>query len=256
MILEEMFFCSSSSSSQQLQPFENPSSNLLLLSGPPSSGKTSLLFQFAFNVALHSDSNNKVIFICNRHRLDSKPPFLSQGIDPSSHVFHRIQMKYVNDDEDIRKYFAAFHLYDTLPAAVLIDDFGDFFDNKICQQRYSNPRGRDMAMVKTLALCHNAITFANQKGSCKVLLSDTHTHQRDSPRFHFIYKKWIQTTFTIKVSGVAEGDVSGSFILKDRSHSPTDHTATIKAAAKYSIALQYLVFHGLVEEDQLQYIQN
>lgn len=58
------------------------------------------------------------------------------------------------------------------------------------------------------------------------------------------------------VSGVAEGDVSGSFILKDRSHSPTDHTATIKAAAKYSIALQYLVFHGLVEEDQLQYIQN
>nr|ACU15425.1 unknown [Glycine max] len=95
MILEEMFFCSSSSSSQQLQPFENPSSNLLLLSGPPSSGKTSLLFQFAFNVALHSDSNNKVIFICNRHRLDSKPPFLSQGIDPSSHVFHRIQMKYL-----------------------------------------------------------------------------------------------------------------------------------------------------------------
>lgn len=119
----------------------------------------------------------------------------------------------------------------------------------------------------------------SQKGSCKVLLSDTHTHQRDSPRFHFIYKKWIQTTFTIKgylsylpyqlinkfflewylliviVSGVAEGDVPGSFIVKDRSHSPTDHTTTIKAA-KYSIALQYLVFHGLVEEDQLQYIQN
>jgi hypothetical protein len=36
----------------------------------------------------------------------------------------------VNDDEDIRKYFAAFHLNDTLPAAVVIDDFGDFFDNK------------------------------------------------------------------------------------------------------------------------------
>ncbi|KAL2982967.1 hypothetical protein AAZX31_12G015400 [Glycine max] len=177
------------------------------------SGKTCLLFQFVFNVALHS--NNNVIFICYRLRLDSKPPFLSQGIDPSSHVFHRIQMKYVNDDQDIRKYFAAFHLCDALPAAVLIDDFGDFFDDK------------------------------RMNGSCKVLLSDTHTHQRDSPRFHFIYKKWIQTTFTIK-----EGDVPGSFIVKDRSHSPTDHTTTIKAA-KYSIALQYLVFHGIVE-DQLQ----
>ncbi|XP_020215127.1 uncharacterized protein LOC109799053 isoform X1 [Cajanus cajan] len=239
MMEMEMFFWRGSS---HLQLFQNPS-NLFLLSGPPSSGKTSLLFQFAFNVALHCNSSNpNVIFICNRLRLDSKPPFLSQGIDPSSDVFHRIQMKYVNDDEDIRKYFAAFHLYDTLPAAVVIDDFGDFFDNKICQQRYSNPRGRDMAMVKTLALCHNAITFANQKGCCKLLLSDTHTHQGDSPRFHFIYKKWIHTTFTIK-----EGDVSGSFILKDKSHSPTHHTATIKAA-KYSIALQYLVFDGIVED--------
>lgn len=239
-----MFFWSGSSSSF-LQQFQNPS-NLLLLSGPPSSGKTSLLFQFAYNVAsaLHS-SNPNVIFICNRQKLDSKPPFLSQAIDPSSHIFHRIQMKYVNDDEDIRKYFAAFHLYDTLPAAILIDDFGDFFDNKICQQRYSNSRGRDLAMVKTLALCHNAITFANQKGCCKLLLSDTHTHHGDSPRFHFIYKKWIQTTFTIK-----EGDVSGSFILNDRNNSPSGHTATIKAA-KYSIALQYLVFDGIVE-DQIQ----
>ncbi|XP_068479138.1 uncharacterized protein [Phaseolus vulgaris] len=212
----EMFFCSSN---HLLQPSQNPA-NLLLLSGPPSSGKTSLLFQFAFNVALHS---HNVIFISNRQRLDSKPPFLSQGIDPSSDVFHRIQMKYVNDDEDIRKYFAAFHL--------------------ICQQRYCNPRGRDMAMVKTLALCHNAITFANQKGSCKVLLSDTHTHQRDSPRFQFIYKKWIQTTFTIQ-----EGDVSGSFILKDKSNSGTDHNTAIIKAAKYSIALQYLVFEGIVED--------
>ncbi|XP_027356398.1 uncharacterized protein LOC113865824 [Abrus precatorius] len=237
----DMFFWRESNLPNLLQSH----SNLLLLSGPPSSGKTSLLFQFAFNVAQSSNSsspNPSVIFICIRHRLDSKPPFLSQGIDPSSHVFHRIQMKYVNDDEDIRKYFAAFHLYDTLPAAVVIDDFGDFFTNNTCQQRYSNPRGRDMAMVKSLALCHNAITFANQKGSCKLLLSDTHTHQGDSPRFHFIYKRWIHTIFTIK-----EGDVSGSFILKDRSNSRIHNTGTNKAA-KYSIALQYLVFDGIVED--------
>lgn len=31
---------------------------------------------------------------------------------------------------------------------------------RICQQRYSNPRGRDLAMVKTLALCNNAINYA------------------------------------------------------------------------------------------------
>ncbi|XP_004505580.1 uncharacterized protein [Cicer arietinum] len=245
-MMVEMFFWKGNN---LLQQFENYS-NLLLLSGPPSSGKTSLLFQFAFNIAAHdsNSTNPNVLFICNRHRLDFKPPFLSQGIDPSSNVFHRIRIKYVNDEEDIRNYFAAFHLHDKLPDAVVIDDFGDLFDNRVCQQRYSNPRGRDLAMVKSLALCHNAINYANQKGSCKLLLSDTHTHQGDSPRFHFIYKKWIPTTFTIK-----EGDISGSFILKGRSYSRTDNTATgSMKAAKYSIALQYLVFDGLVNNDQIE----
>ncbi|XP_058735205.1 uncharacterized protein LOC131607203 isoform X1 [Vicia villosa] len=249
-MVEELFFWNGSNHPNPLQQFQH-NSNLLLLSGPPSSGKTSLLFQFAFNVAaaasLHSNSPNpNVVFICNQNKLDSKPPFLSQGIDPSSSVFQRIQIKYVNDDEDIRKYFAAFHLFDKLPHAVVIDDFGDFFDNKVCQQRYSNARGRDLAMIKSLALCNNAISYANQKGSCKLLLSDTHTHQGDSPRFHFIYKKWIHTTFTIK-----EGDISGSFILKSRSYSRTDNTGTGNMkAAKYSIALQYLVFDGLVNDHE------
>ncbi|XP_027191261.1 uncharacterized protein [Cicer arietinum] len=214
-MMVEMFFWKGNN---LLQQFENYS-NLLLLSGPPSSGKTSLLFQFAFNIAAHdsNSTNPNVLFICNRHRLDFKPPFLSQGIDPSSNVFHRIRIKYVNDEEDIRNYFAAFHLHDKLPDAVVIDDFGDLFDN-------------------------------SQKGSCKLLLSDTHTHQGDSPRFHFIYKKWIPTTFTIK-----EGDISGSFILKGRSYSRTDNTATgSMKAAKYSIALQYLVFDGLVNNDQIE----
>ncbi|KAF7836541.1 putative P-loop containing nucleoside triphosphate hydrolase [Senna tora] len=213
-------------------------SNLVVVSGPPSCGKTSLLFQFAFNVALaFADAN--VIFICNRHKLDSKPPFLSQGIEASSDVFRRIQMKYVNDDEDINKYFAAFHLFDKLPAAVVIDDFGDFFHHKMCQERYnSNPRGRDLAMVRSLALCHNAIAYANQKGSCKLVLSDT--YHGDSPKLHFIYKKWIPTIFTIK------GDESGSFVLKDKSNSGTNHSDSTKVA-KYSIALQYLLLERIVE---------
>jgi len=48
---------------------------------------------------------------------------------------------------------------------------------------------------------------------------------------------------------IAEGDVSGSFILKDKSHSPTDHNTAVIKAAKYSIALQYLVFEGVVEDE-------
>ncbi|XWS68748.1 hypothetical protein CRYUN_Cryun04dG0118400 [Craigia yunnanensis] len=51
----------------------------------------------------------------------TKPPYLSQGIDPSSDIFQRIKMKYVNDEDGIKKYFAA---------TVIVDDFGDLFDER------------------------------------------------------------------------------------------------------------------------------
>ncbi|PPS05961.1 hypothetical protein GOBAR_AA14681 [Gossypium barbadense] len=172
---------------------------ITLLSGPPSSGKTSLLFQFAVNSASQcSNVNSKV------------------------------------------KYFAAFHLKDTFPVAVVVDDFGDFFYERSCQERYGNPRGRDLAMVRTLALCHNAIIFANKTGPCRLLLSDT--HNGDSPRSLFIYKRWIRTIFTVK------GDDSGSFCLKYNKYSESGSSKGTKTA-KYSVAFQYLLLEGITEVD-------
>ncbi|XP_051116495.1 uncharacterized protein LOC127241475 isoform X2 [Andrographis paniculata] len=201
---------------------------IVLLSGPPSSGKTSLLFQFALNTL--AEGGGSVVILCNRRKLEANPPFLSQGVDPSSDIFRRIQMKYVDDDEGIKKYFAAFHLHHSFPASVIIDDFGDFFDERNCQKRYNNPRGRDLAMVRVLALCRNAINHANKNGLCELVLSDT--HKGDTPRLLYIYKRWMSTIYTIK------GDGSGSYILKDYSDNANDQKSK---SAKYSIALQYLV---------------
>ncbi|KAK8522424.1 hypothetical protein V6N12_056132 [Hibiscus sabdariffa] len=175
--------------------------SITLLSGPPSCGKTSLLFQFAINSA-------------------------SRYIDDG-------------DDEGIKKYFAAFHLNDTFPATVIVDDFGDFFDERSCQKRYGNPRGRDLALVRTLALCHNAIIHANKRGPCKLLLSDT--NHGDSPRSLFIYKRWIPTIFTVK------GDGSGTFRLKYNNY-PGNGSSDSTRIAKYSIAFQYLFLEGITEE--------
>ena len=36
----------------------------------------------------------------------------------------------MDDDEGIKNYFAAFHLHDTLPAAVVVDDLGDFLEER------------------------------------------------------------------------------------------------------------------------------
>uniref|UniRef100_A0A7C9D532 Uncharacterized protein n=1 Tax=Opuntia streptacantha TaxID=393608 RepID=A0A7C9D532_OPUST len=132
-MIERFFSTTSSTAARQsdggtnYQPYTEP---IKLLSGPPSCGKTSLLFQYALNCAAEPDSY--VVFICNRRRLEAKPPFLSQGIDPSSDLFQRIQIKYVEDDQAIKKYFAAFHLLQPSPTAVIVDDFGDLFHERFC----------------------------------------------------------------------------------------------------------------------------
>ncbi|KAJ4977150.1 hypothetical protein NE237_002256 [Protea cynaroides] len=201
-------------SMKQIDANCNKSGEIILLSGPPSCGKTSLLFQYAFNCALESSHGDRcVVFICNQRRLESKPPYLSQGIDPSSKVFQRIQMKYVDNDEGIKKYFAAFHLHKTFPLAILVDDFGDLFDERSCKERLNNPRGRDLLMVRTLALCYDAVMHANERlpsgNACNLLFSDT--HHGDTPRSLFIYKRWISSIYTIK------GDRPGLFLLKSSS---------------------------------------
>ncbi|KAH0706553.1 uncharacterized protein [Solanum tuberosum] len=210
--------------------------SILLLSGPPSSGKTSLVFQFAINSATASAGN--VVFICNRRKLESKPPYLAQGIDVSSDVINRIQMKYVDDEDGIKKYFAAFHMHDPAPVSVIIDDFADFFDQGNCQERYNNTRGRDLAMVRVLALCRNAILCANENGPCQLLLSDT--HNGDSPRLLYLYKRWVSSIYVIK------GDGFGSYLIRSLG---VAKSATTKLA-KYSIALQYLVYEGITEDGE------
>ncbi|XP_024989177.1 uncharacterized protein LOC112523730 [Cynara cardunculus var. scolymus] len=224
-----------------------PDDSMMLLSGPPSSGKTSLLFQFAFNTVVNSDDKS-VVFICSRRKLDTKPPFLSRGVDPSSHVFNRIQMKYVEDEEGINKFFAAFHMHDVFPALVIIDDLGEFCDERTCRQKYSSPRGRELAIVRTLALCRNAIDHANETGSCMLLFSDT--HHGDTPRLLYIYKRWVNSIYTIK------GDGLGSFILKNSSFpaaASCGFEMVTKRSAKYSIALQYLVLEEIYEDDEQRY---
>ncbi|MFS8007138.1 putative P-loop containing nucleoside triphosphate hydrolase [Helianthus anomalus] len=225
-MVERFFFFSTNSRTTHDDP-------IILLSGPPSSGKTSLLFQFAFNF-LVNDADTSAVFICSRR---TKPPFLSKGVDPSSNVFDRIQIKYVEDEEGINKFFAAFHMHDKFPVLVIIDDFGEFFDERICQQRYHSPRGRELAIVRTLALCRNAIDHANETGTCMLLLSDT--HHGDTPKFLHIYKRWVNSIYTIK------GDGIGSFNIM--SNGPQIVRTT---AAKYSVALQYLVLEEMYENEE------
>ncbi|CAH9132529.1 unnamed protein product [Cuscuta epithymum] len=182
------------------------SDSVILLSGPPSSGKTSLLFQYALNAAMGSGS--AVVFISNRQKLEAKPPFLSQGVEPSSDIFQRIHMKYIDNEEGIKKYFAAFHVHDEIPVSVIIDDFADFFDDR-------------------------------ESGQCRLLLSDT--HHGDNPRLLYIYKRWVSSIYTIRGGGF------GSFFLRRSCKFGVDKSSGSKTA-KYSVSLQYLLLEGISED--------
>lgn len=221
------------SSSQAPTPQNN---HRILLSGPPHCGKTSLLLQFAYNCA--EETSATVVFICRRQSLERNPPFLPQGIDPSSDIFEYIHMKYLEDDEGIRKYFAAFHLHKDFPRAVIIDDFCEFFDEGKCQERYGQSRGRDVAMVRTLALCCDAINHANDKlpsmEPCKLLISDTHVG--DTPRLLYIYHRWLPYILTVKAHD------GSTFILKITNAPDKQKTGF---HAKFTTALQYLALEEL-----------
>lgn len=238
-MVENFFFFSDKKSLQ----IPDEGHRITLVSGPPSSGKTSLLFQFAYNSAM--EDNRTVIIL---RRLHNNPPVLSQGVDPSSEIFSRIQIKYLDDDEGINNYFAALHLLDVLPASIIIDDFADFFGERNCRERYNNPRGRELAIVHALALCRNAIDHANTKARCQLLLSDT--HKGDSPRLLYIYKRWVACIYTIYADG------SGLFIL-EKSYPDVAIAKRMQKSAKYSIAHQYLVLKGINRvERTLKHLQN
>uniref|UniRef100_A0A452YCT2 Uncharacterized protein n=1 Tax=Aegilops tauschii subsp. strangulata TaxID=200361 RepID=A0A452YCT2_AEGTS len=87
--MAERFF---SGTSTAAPPFDD--AGIILLSGPPCCGKTSLLFQFAINRA--AESGRHVVFICSKGRLENSPPFLSQGVEPSLSVLQRIQINSVH----------------------------------------------------------------------------------------------------------------------------------------------------------------
>eukprot|EP01018_Ginkgo_biloba_P025481 Gb_14484 [translate_table: standard] len=224
-----------SSSDASLIPMDKHNQRMLL-SGPPHCGKTSLLLQFAYNCARETSAT--VVFLCRRHSMEKNPPFLPQDIDPSSDIFEQIQMKYLEDDEGIRKYFAAFHMHQTFPRAVIIDDLCEFFEEGKCREKYGQARGRDVAMVRTLALCCDAINHANEKmpstESCKLLISDTHVG--DTPRLLYIYQRWLPYILTVKACDAS------TFVLKI-SISPDNKKKG--HYAKYTTSLQYLTLEEI-----------
>lgn len=132
----------------------------LLLIGNYQSGKTSIAFNLAYNIAL---SGGKPLYICNQIKLESKLPLTIYNSDQhldsilmhttttntitttNSHekkrhynynnnnsmlpeVLQRINMKYTTTIQDLKALIAGLHLFEPRPSVVIIDDLSILID--------------------------------------------------------------------------------------------------------------------------------
>ena len=107
-------------------PLADELSTRTLLLGPPRSGKTSLLMQFAFARARRGLTT---LFVCHsREKLWVQRPARPHGADgeddaQSIAALKRIRIKYVKGGRDLRDLLVSFHLSsEELPHALIIDD--------------------------------------------------------------------------------------------------------------------------------------
>jgi hypothetical protein len=126
----------------------------LLLIGNYQSGKTSIAFNLAYNIALNG---GKPLYICNQIKLESKLPMTifnsdqhldsilmhtTNTITTNSYekkrnynnnsmlpeVLQRINMKYITTIQDLKALIAGLHLFEPRPSVVIIDDLSILID--------------------------------------------------------------------------------------------------------------------------------
>ena len=101
------------------QLFENHHNYKYLISGPKSSGKTSLLFEMAFQAA---ENGLNVLFLSCRH-IKTLPHYHGNRSKPSTDVLERIQIIYPISLKELLKLLGTIHLQNTLYQMVIVDDF-------------------------------------------------------------------------------------------------------------------------------------
>lgn len=89
--------------------------------GPCNSGKTSVSFGMAIDLAQCSES---ILYICNEKKVIGKFPFLRHDDDIG--ILRKIRMIYVSNSTDFRIFCISF--YEIPPSLIVIEDFSSIID--------------------------------------------------------------------------------------------------------------------------------
>ena len=128
-------------------------STKLLLCGPPSCGKTSLLFELALSFA---EEGKHVLFVCPR-KLERLPLRVSGRARPTSQTLKFIRMVYLEERAEFLKFMASIHVAtQELFHAVLVDGIDHFFGGAAKSQELS-------FIARVLAYTADAFAFEIKK---------------------------------------------------------------------------------------------
>eukprot|EP00026_Physarum_polycephalum_P010027 Phypoly_transcript_10171.p1 GENE.Phypoly_transcript_10171~~Phypoly_transcript_10171.p1 ORF type:complete len:222 (+),score=25.68 Phypoly_transcript_10171:121-786(+) len=165
--------------------------DMAIICGPARSGKTSMLFAYAYSYA---QENRSVTFICSKKKIQNTLPIFPTGVVPSPEILEKIHMKYIEDDKSLRNYFANIHMFPQVPELIVIDDMANFFGG-ISQSAV--PLAKSLAFAKeAVSYCTTALKKILPQQNCLVLMSDFLGSDL-IPRQQNILQKWIPLIFVV-----------------------------------------------------------
>jgi len=174
--------------------------DIALICGPSRSGKTSMLFQYAYSYA---QEGRNVVFICSKKKIQNALPLPTPASTFSQTVLDKIHMKYIEDDKTLRNYMASIHLFPETPELIVIDDLSSFFGAAV----------QAVSLAKTLAFLKEAGKYCTSNltpsKSCMMLISDGLSGD-NVPRQQNILQKWIPLILVITAGN------QGAFTLSVR----------------------------------------
>eukprot|EP00882_Tetradesmus_deserticola_P007721 GHRQ01008131.1.p1 GENE.GHRQ01008131.1~~GHRQ01008131.1.p1 ORF type:complete len:244 (+),score=72.44 GHRQ01008131.1:727-1458(+) len=203
-----------------------------LLFGPQRSGKTSLLFQYAFQLAC---SGQEVVFICDRAQLEQSPLLLPVGVSHQHAAFSKIHFKYVQDLHQLRTYGACIHLLQEPPAAVIVDDLAHLLANA----RLPDKRARDTEVTRALAYLADGLDQLREQRGLSVFLLVSDTCCDEGPHNLYLLQRWFP--LMLQVTGPAPHVAARVLTLSvAQACKHTVTPAAARAAVNYTITQSYL----------------
>ena len=138
---------------------ESKTGTRLLLAGPNSSGKTSLLFEYAVSYA---EQEETVLFTAPKP-ISRLPLFVNGRSQPKPGILKLINFVYLATYTDLINFFAKVHLSETRtslhgrPKHVLIDDFDSYFQEECSRTEETN------RIAKCLAYIVDAVEYFSER---------------------------------------------------------------------------------------------